>query len=231
MKVITCVRTRNEARFIRQFIEGYSSFSNEILVADGMSEDDTVSIALSYPNVYVKPFDEWVVGDNEVRRNPEGRHYNFLIQWAEEREADWIFFDDCDSFPSRSLKSMILDYIITADKGGYLGIKAYHVYLYLQDQWFPDMNIPGKFLWGWKRNFHVVLSERDPWGIVYDAIPPSDKCYELGYPYSLLHYSWTDEELIEKKLKFYNDSGKMGKIGHPLLIGGHPEPKQDWMTT
>ncbi len=60
MKIGVLVRTLNEAHRIGQFCEAYK-LADRILVADGGSEDNTVSIAESFKNVEVKKFVEQIV--------------------------------------------------------------------------------------------------------------------------------------------------------------------------
>ena len=47
-------------------------------------------------------------------------------------------------------------------------------------------------------------------------------------PYCLLHYSWVDKERLEKKLKYYRESGQHPTMSHPTDFAGTPEKLPDW---
>ena len=72
MKIITIVRTRNEHRNIERFCRSYS-WADQIFVADGGSDDDTISLASKFPNVIVRLYLERVFGKKEIWRNKQGK--------------------------------------------------------------------------------------------------------------------------------------------------------------
>jgi len=96
MNITVICRTRDEARNIGMFCKSYA-WADQILIADGGSKDNTIQIARRFSNVKVRKFSERISKtDGELWRNPHGRHINFMIDWAESSEADWIIFDDAD---------------------------------------------------------------------------------------------------------------------------------------
>ena len=229
MRIICCVRTRNEETNIARFIKSYSEIADKILVADGGSTDRTLEIASKYNNVDVRSYTKVVWGDNGIWRNPEGKHLNFLYKWALQLGADWILFDDCDSFPTKDLQRNGRRFIEAADKVGKVGLLAYHIYLYGKDCWFPEMNNPGKFLWGWKYNSGLSIRDTEDWGIIYDNVPKDDRCLPIEYPFSLLHDYTPNLDIVYKKLDFYNNCGKMTPTKHPIEMGGRLAVRESWM--
>ncbi len=83
MKIYTILRTRNEAKNIERFIHCYINAGvDKILIADGGSTDGTVALARGFYKVEVRDFPERVQGRNGLWRNPEGRHIQYLQDWA-----------------------------------------------------------------------------------------------------------------------------------------------------
>lgn len=228
MKIVTIVRTRNEERNIARFCRAYS-FSDSILIADGGSDDKTIAIARTFPNVEVRHYTEKVFGQNDIWRNPEGRHINFLIDWAKEVGSDWTIFDDCDSFPVIGLQKIARTLFEGIDKTNKIGIRAHHIYMYGKDMWFPQMNKNIGFIWAWRTRCKIHADNKEDWGIIYLDFPVHDECFPVEYPYALLHDYCPDVETVERKLNFYNGSGKMSHTVHPLDICGELAPLEFWM--
>jgi len=55
MKIYTIVRICNEEHNVARFCSTYT-WADKVLVADGSSEDNTISIAKTLPNVVVRNF-------------------------------------------------------------------------------------------------------------------------------------------------------------------------------
>jgi len=224
MKIVSLVRTRNEERNIARFCRAHS-WADKILVADGGSSDDTVAIARTFPNVEVRLFLELVEGENLTFRNPEGKHINFLINWAKTDGCDWMTLDDCDSFPTRKLQELGKDLFVEASRMDYSCIKLQRVYLYGKDKWFSK-NITN-INWAWKPSLNIFVDEDDPWGIVTKNMP------EIGYtlypPLAMLHDFSPTPEIGKSKIDFYNKSNKMGKLPSLVEIFGELSDREDWM--
>lgn len=62
MSISTVIITKNEAKNIATCIESILSFSNEIIIVDDFSTDETKEIVLSYPKVklWERPFDDYI---------------------------------------------------------------------------------------------------------------------------------------------------------------------------
>ena len=56
MKVVVIVRTLNEENNIARFITAYQNIADEIIVADGGSDDSTRDVARTFHNAHVYSF-------------------------------------------------------------------------------------------------------------------------------------------------------------------------------
>lgn len=227
MKVITIARTRNEEANIERFCEEYGKISDVVLIADGGSVDKTIVLAEKFGNVFVRPFHARVVGEGGLWRNPHGEHLNFLMHWAEEEGADWIIHDDVDSVPNKTLKARSRGIMETCSR--YYDQYALFVpraYLYADDQWFPDL-MTGTSRWATHVSLKARYYEIDPWK--HECVPIPDRLhFNFALPAALLHDFAPDEETIQRKLKFYRNSGQHPTMLHPLEFGGRLEDLPDW---
>jgi len=222
MKIVVCVRTLNEEKNIRRFMESYQ-WADKILVADSGSWDRTVEIAREYDNASVYHFTEKVYGKG-YSRPPHGKHINALLRKAiYQDDADWVIFDDCDCVPNYLLRlngRNLLENLIGNDV-----VFAYRMYMYGDGMWFPDMSIPGQSLWAWRSDSCIWASEIDP--LKHELLNVPKVGEMLDFPYTLMHYFAPDEETIQKKLAFYNKY-KPQESAHPLDFCGKPEPLPEW---
>lgn len=236
MKIIATVRTRNEENNIERFCRSYldSGLADAVYVADGGSEDATVEIAESIDGVTVREFEERVEMDNGLWRNPHGKHINFLIDWAFDDGADWIVFDDCDCVPNYVLKKYGRAFFFA---GQFEFIYVTRIYFYGPDKHCPVMAQPrGKgiwepSLWAWSKKSGLRAREKDPTKheFVRKKIPAKGERYQLYPPYALLHRGWPDQETIDRKLKFYRESGQHPTMLHPNEFAGEKDDLLDWM--
>ena len=228
MKIIATVRTLNESKTVERFCACYRFLADEILIADGGSTDDTIEKASKLPRVSIRSFDERIVHqDGKTWSNPRGKHINFLIDWALEREADWIIFDDCDCVPTLALQEEGRQILETCSEKM---VFAYRMFVMYSDRWFPQMNYPGQSLWAWRAKVPVRADEAKP-EVFTMLIPYEYPTRRLMHPKSLLHYFYPDEETIEKKLAFYKITGELGENvtpAHPSQLMGHVEPLPEW---
>ena len=225
MKIVVATRTRNEERNIVRFCLGYR-WADKILIADGGSDDETISIASSFCNVEVRCFNERVER-NGYWRNPHGKHINFLINWAKEENVDWVILDDADCFPTRDLRLNSRTLFDRAEASGAKAIFLHRLYIYLDKLYCPEMNKPGQSLWAWRLDSGIVADERNPWDHVILNVPKER--YLLDHPNSCLHRYYPDEETIERKLKFYRESGQHPSMLHPLQTQGVMAELLEWM--
>ena len=240
VKIVTLVRTRNETKNIDRFCQGYN-WTDAILVADGGSTDDTVEKARAHSNVQVRSFKERVER-NGVWRNPEGRHINFLLEWAEGEKADWVLMDDCDSTPNTIMRNNARGIIETCRADS---VWMYRVYLYGTDKWFPQLTgytIPPEpehdwhGLWGWQPKPWIRWRELDGWifapieGIFneWQGQPRQLSRCLIDYPNCLLHYFCLDEEETQRKFDFYRESTGSKGMKHPSECNGPLEDLPEW---
>lgn len=234
MKICALARTRNEEANIERFCKGYQ-WVDKILVADGGSRDNTVSIAKTFQNVEVRDYSVFIQMDNGIIRTPHGSHLNFLIDWAFiEEEADWIILDDCDCFPNHEVKNNARTLMESTDKD-YVYITR--LYLWKNEGHFPDLAKPNKndyvpSIWAWRHGTHLRFRADRVSSIEshqeLSFIPDPQKILNLMPPYALLHCPWQTDEMVERKLAFYRLSGQIKEMQHPLHFGGSVEPLPEW---
>jgi glycosyltransferase involved in cell wall biosynthesis len=208
-KIIVTVRTLNEQLNIERFCQSYT-WVDEIIVADGGSTDDTLSIVRKFDNTKLYHFTEKIYS-KDVWSNPRGKHINFLFERAKFHEADWIIFDDCDCVPTVDLQECARKILSKSDKEM---VFAYRMYIYGQDHYAPELNIPGQSLWAWRSNVNVRAKEDNP--LWFDMAIPDASVHKLFAPFSLLHYCWQSEEEIKRKNEFYLNTGELPYPMNPL---------------
>jgi hypothetical protein len=232
MKIVVAVRTRNEEINIARFCRGYQ-WADKILVADGGSEDGTKFIASKFPNVKIRNFRDQVVMDNDIKRNPHAAHLNFMIDWAFVKEkADWIIMDDADCFPNIHLKNNAPS-VMRKTRQSYIYVTR--LYLWKDEGHFPDLAKPNESktyvpsLWAWHKRSLLTFMDTGVKSHQQLAFTPKDKdILKLMPPYALLHCPWQTDEMVQKKLNFYRNSGEVPDMKHPLEFGGAIEPLPNW---
>jgi glycosyltransferase involved in cell wall biosynthesis len=235
VKIIACTRTRNEAENIGRFCQSYA-WADQVLVADGGSLDNTKEIAAKYENVKIRDYHVYVDMDNGIHRNPHGSHLNFLIDWAFlEEKADWIIMDDADCFPNKFVRENAR-MIMENTKRNFVYITR--LYLWKDQGHFPQLAKPNKSpdyvpsIWAWKRGarmkFRSDQESRKKSHQELAFIPPKRQVLNLMPPYALLHCPWQTEEMVQRKLAFYRNSGEVPNMKHPLEFGGVIEPLPIW---
>jgi len=238
-KIVTIVRTLNEERNIGKYCWAFQNISDMILVADGGSTDNTVSIAKEIPKVKVRTFDKRVELQNGYWRNPDWEHINFLIEWAEDEGAEWIIFEDADDIPNYLLKASgwrlfeeaKTDIMLVTD-----------IFLWGKDKHLIGLSQPGTpgvwqpSLWAWRANQqirtfgdppHFMFCYKDKFGeaIDFDKLPHE----HIMPPYCRLHYNWITPEIAMSHVDYYRKSGLIPNMLHPLEFGGRLEPLLYWM--
>jgi len=238
-KIYVTVRVRNEQNRIESFCNAYKN-ADKILVADGGSEDNTIELAKSFPNVEVRHFTGRTQLEKGYWRNNDSDHANFLFEWAREENPDWILYDDCDCRPNRLLRE---NYRTLLEKCAQNYVMAVRLYVWGKSgEHFPHMAKPGEgnvywepSLYGWRGNLdfrtvdvppaytfrvgdHDIKSIQDEEGGALVLLPP----------YCLLHLSWEDEDFVTEKIKEYDESGLIPNMKHPLDFAGPLEDLPKW---
>ncbi len=169
-------------------------------------------------------------------RNNDSDHVNWLIAWSKEYNTHWIIYDDCDCRPNALLKQ---DYHRILEETDCNYVMVTRLFVWTNNQHFVYLAKPNTrdyepSLWAWR-------GDQDFWTV---DVPPAysfrigdfhvhdlhfdARTLDLFPPYCLLHYSWTDPELLEKKLKHYRESGFIPGQLHPLDYGSPLEPLPEW---
>lgn len=234
MNIVVVVRTRDEEKRIGKFCEAYKD-ADTIIVADGGSIDNTVSIASQYKNVVLRPFNERVELNKGMWRNNDAAHANFLVAQAKTFNPDWVIYDDCDCRPNFLLKQ---DYRKILEETTENIVCAVRFYFWNTDEWFPQMSSPAgnlePTLWAWKGNLDFGFINVPPAycfrinGNKVENLHAQTSVKDLYPPYALLHYSW-NEETVAYKIRNYADSGFIPGYVDPRQFAGPRRPIEEYM--
>lgn len=223
--IILTLKSRNEEENIRNVIESYYDVVDRILLADGCSTDRTVKIASEYDKVSVREFSEFYTRADGTTRNHEGRHLNFLFDWAEAEGADWIIHDDCDCVLNYELRKNGRNLIESCENQT---VHVCRLYVYGKDAYFEKMSFfkdawqPG--LWAWRADTHLRSADVPRHFSVLN-IESLTRCNLLP-PYCILHRFAPTEEVVQRKLKDY--LAEEPNAVHPKIIYGEPVLLPEW---
>ena len=237
-RIIAVVRARNEARHIALHCEQHD-FADKILVADGGSTDNTVEIAKQFPNVEVRDFGETVTLQGGHVRNPDYKHINFLIRWAEEEGADWILMDDCDTNPNYLLRE---DARIIMEQAEHPYILAVQVALWGKDHYFQKLSKPGGGdwqggIWAWRAE-KMLRTYGDPPHFMFKTLLNDSQemvdfekvaHIDVFPPYCRIHAVWEDTDLAEAHFEMYRESGLIAGIQSPISWAGNLSALDEWI--
>jgi hypothetical protein len=177
--------------------------------------------------------------ENGYKRNPDGPHVNFLIEWSKEYKTDFVILDDADCRPNKLLKQNYRDILLGTDCDY---VMVTRIYMWGTDQHFPNMAKPGEkhekwepSLWAWRGNqdfwmvdvppaFTFRIGKLDVKDLHFDA-----SALDVLPPYCLIHWSWDSPERVDMKVKTYRESGLIPTMAHPLSFAGPLSPLEPWM--
>lgn len=230
MKIGTFVRTFRgfEEKTIEQFLDSHS-FCDVIYVGLCQTSDKTWDILCRYPNVKTKLFTYVTdIGYNNWTAH-EGKYYQFLNQWSQEEDLDFVLFDDADHIVNPALQR---DARRLIEKSNAPFAYTLLMYVWGTEYYFPELNpcCPQERLWGW--NPHKWQPDINPdHPLTVEIRNQPDRDIENGLvfphpPYTLLHYSWLTEEDTRRKMAFNHARGVPQQ--HPLLSCGRLEPIPEW---
>jgi len=227
MKIVLALNVLNEEKNIARILNSYNDWVDETIVVDGGSTDYTMDIALSFSRVDVKIYPALSEVRDGIFLNNITRHVEYICKWAEEIDADWIIYDDCDCVPNYLLREMGRYFIETSL---FDTVFVSRLYVYGKDKHFPKMVKPfGNYvesLWAWKTSFNLELEESIR-HLTIKNLPDENHRTNLVPPYCLLHYFAPDEETIQKKMDMQRKL--VGhEVQHPLQFGGELDDLPEW---
>jgi len=173
VKISVCIITYNEEKNIAACIESVKSFSDQILVVDSNSTDDTVSICNKLgAEVIVHP---WVGYKNQKQ---------FALDSA---LHEWVFSIDADERVSKELADKIVNIkkglYDPKEKAFYVNRRNYYLGKWIKyGGWYPEKRI--RFF---NRNF-CKWGGTDP----HDKVIPSDDCPLGDINLDIIHYPYRD---------------------------------------
>lgn len=238
MKIVVCVRTRDEEERIARYCESWEK-ADLILVADGGSVDRTKEIASHFQNVVIRDFTERTELENGYWRNNDSAHANFLFDWAKEYNPDWIIYEDADVRPNFMMRRWYRWIMEHEDENTDI-LMAVHFYLWGKDQYFPWMSSPNHTtpeacLFAWRGRLDLKTIDNPPayfFRIGDKRIEDFRKdthASEIFPPFAMIHYSWDDPLKVDQKIKVYRESGFIPGMLHPLEFAGPLEPLPEWL--
>lgn len=222
MKIVVAVRCYNESKNIERFMRCYD-FADHIVVSDGGSTDDSVSMLEKYPKVKLFHYGNYEIIAGH-RWNPDAMHMNYVMDRGKELDPDWLIFDDMDDVPNVMLQKDARSLLEKADKPQ---VNAFRLYMWGESQFFPFMNrdfeSSYRSLWAWKpKEINIMADISIRHGTIVNTM--SDY-YGLDIPYCLLHYSW-HPDTIQQKMERYNNLGL--PMSHPFEFAGSLQKIPEW---
>lgn len=198
-------------------MRGYD-FADEIIVSDGGSTDDSVSLLKVCSRVTILHFPEQETVNGETW-NPDNTHINFLLDVAKATNPDFIIFDDMDCVPNASLREHAREIL---ESSIHPQVNVFRLYLWGDTKYYPKMNntFDENFtsLWAWRPSeINIRADETIRHGTLVGL---SDTPTKLLHPYCLLHKSW-HPNTIDAKIARYNKLGL--PMQHPKEFAGELE--------
>jgi glycosyltransferase involved in cell wall biosynthesis len=227
--LVVMVRTLNERRNLAAFLTAYHDWVDAILVADGGSTDGTQAIVDNFYKAHLRIFPERIL-KGKVLCNPEGKHINFLLDWAAEFNPEWVIFDDCDCTPNARLRA---EGRTLFDQPEADVLMAVRLYWWGQDKHLPKLaqvRGPGLWepsLWAWRPSTGMRCDETLDWAFRFLPEPSKFRVRSFMPPYCLNHRSWPTEAVAAEKVARYRQTSGLA-IQHPLEYGGPPDDLPDW---
>lgn len=194
-KISACIISYNEEKKIEDCLKSLLPVSDEIIVIDSLSTDNTVKIAEKYTD---KIFSQAFLGHIEQK--------NLAISKA---SHDWIISLDCDERLTETLQQSILaikDRLEQADAYS-MPRKTFYIYRWLNHCWYPDVKTrlfnKTTARWGGTNPHDRIITDGD------NIIQLKGDIQHYSFDSVSAHLSTIDKfteigaiELIKKKKKF-----------------------------
>lgn len=165
MKVSACICTRNRAENLKRLLPIILGFVDEIIIVDGMSNDDTLSVAYQFT-------------DKVFVRNPCGYVEPDRLYCISQARNNWVLVLDDDETPSRSLLKD-LDALTNRCVDAYLIPRRNH---YCKDKYYQHIHYPDYQLRLFKKNNARVSEKIHSRPLINGVVESlSDKYYLIHY--------------------------------------------------
>jgi glycosyltransferase involved in cell wall biosynthesis len=188
MTIATVIITYNESENISRCIESVLPFSDEIIVVDSFSEDNTIEIASKFPNVQVfqRVFDNYILQKN---------YANSLAS------SNFIFSLDADEWASDELQAYFvkekqaLPLVASFPRINKIGEKSI-----LHGTWYPDRK---ERLW--QKNKAIWAGTVPHEHLEYDKSISVTKL-----PFSIIHQAYKSTDALRAKSQKYAQLASQG---------------------
>lgn len=195
MTITTVIITFNEAQNISRCIESVLPFSDEIIVVDSFSEDNTLEIAAAFPKtkVYQRVFDNYIFQKN---------YTNSLAT------SNFIFSLDADEWASHALQTYFIEHknslpqIASFPRINKIGEKSI-----LYGTWYPD------------RKERLWQKNNATWaGTVPHEHLEYDKSISVAkLPFPIIHQAYKTTDALITKSQKYAQLAAFGLSKKPLI--------------
>jgi glycosyltransferase involved in cell wall biosynthesis len=180
-KFSVVIITRNESRSIARCLKSVADITDDIVICDSYSEDDTKQICQSFPNVrfFQHPFENFSTQKNNAN------------QFA---KYDWVLSLDADESMSQELKASFLSMLETDDESVFLlnRLTNYCGHWVKHCGWYPD----------WKlRFFNRRVSQWE--GSIHEQLKSSEALKVKELNGHLYHFSYYSIEEHQKQAEYF----------------------------
>jgi glycosyltransferase involved in cell wall biosynthesis len=221
-KIVTMYRVKNESRWIKKSIESVSKISDEIIILDDGSTDNTIEICESFNTV---------IEIHKQKNIPydETRDKNILLKKVLKRNPDFILSLDGDEILQSNTRDILFEEIcVLHPKINVFEFQALFMWEHPRQYRYDGVY---SNTW-WKR---LLRMENQPKALEFKntqfnnnahcpAIPPNAIGIEESVRSNckIFHYGNYDESLRQHKYQFYNDIDPYNKIfdGYKHIISG-----------
>jgi len=205
MKIVTILRVKNEGRWLQKVFDSISDICSGIIVLDGMSTDNTISICKNHDKVIE------IIKQDDTNFD-ERRDRNALLEAAIKENPDFIFSLDGDQVLQPNAKNILKEEInVLYTHANVFEFQELTIY----DQ--PNQyRYDGVYSNNWIKKLLRLSNQSEDLRYDESGYPGNAHCSQipqksLGYDnpvrsrLKIFHYGNYDESLRQQKYKFYTD--------------------------